>query len=87
MTFPLGTLSHGTKLAVEGLSVSLYFELEAIGGRVNIVEPVMIVTDFSGRSFDFVKEPSIDEYQNFVGKTMRSMGKSSLLRDDPKIRP
>ena len=31
MTFPLGTLSHGTKLAVEGLSVSLYFELEAIG--------------------------------------------------------
>ncbi|MEO1522144.1 MAG: SDR family oxidoreductase, partial [Cyanobacteria bacterium J06633_2] len=53
MTFPLGTLYHGSKFAVEGLSEALSFEMEAIGVKVKVVEPGMIRTDFGGRSFDF----------------------------------
>ena len=42
MTFPLGSLYHGTKFAVEGLSESLHFELLPLGVRVKIVEPGMV---------------------------------------------
>lgn len=68
MTFPLGTLYHGTKFAVEGLSEALHYELEAFGVRVRIVEPGMIATDFGGRSFEFCNDASLVEYQGTVGK-------------------
>ncbi|SNT30701.1 SDR family oxidoreductase [Tropicimonas sediminicola] len=66
MTFPLGTLYHGTKFAVEGISEALHFELEAAGIKVKIVEPGMINTDFGGRSFDMVNDESMAEYQPVV---------------------
>ncbi len=68
MTFPLGTLYHGTKFAVEGLSEALHYELEPLGVRVKIVEPGMIKTDFGGRSFDFQNDESLADYQELVGK-------------------
>ncbi len=73
MTFPLGTLYHGTKFAVEGLSESLSYELEAIGCRVKIVEPGAIATDFTGRSFDFSNDESLAEYQSMIGTVMAGM--------------
>ena len=60
MTFPLGSLYHGTKFAVEGISESLHYEVEQFGGKVKIIEPGMIATDFGGRSFDFNNEISLD---------------------------
>lgn len=66
MTFPLGTLYHGTKFAVEGISEALHFELEPIGIKMKIIEPGMINTDFAGRSFDFVNDESMAEYQETI---------------------
>ena len=66
VTFPLGTLYHGTKFAVEGLSEALHYEMEPIGVRVKIVEPGMIATDFGGRSFDFSNDEEMVEYQGVV---------------------
>lgn len=66
ITFPLGTLYHGTKWAVEGMSEALSFELAPIGIRVKIVEPGAIATDFGGRSFDFSNDESLEEYQGTV---------------------
>jgi len=74
MTFPLGTLYHGTKFAVEGLSEALHFELNEIGVRVKIIEPGIIRTDFAGRSFDFRNDDSIAEYQPFIAKTVAAFG-------------
>jgi NAD(P)-dependent dehydrogenase (short-subunit alcohol dehydrogenase family) len=74
MTFPLGTLYHGTKFAVEGLSEALHFELEQFGVKVKIVEPGMIATDFGGRSFDFQNDESLTEYQPLVGAVFGGMG-------------
>ena len=68
MTFPLGSLYHGTKFAVEGLSESLRYEVEQFGGKVKIVEPGAIATDFAGRSFDFNHDENLKEYQNIVHK-------------------
>ena len=73
MTFPLGSLYHGTKFAVEGISESLNYEVEQFGGQVKIIEPGMIATDFSGRSFDFSNDENMAEYQNLVGALMTAM--------------
>lgn len=73
MTFPLGSLYHGTKFAVEGISESLNYEVEQFGGQVKIVEPGMIATDFGGRSFDFSNEGTIAEYQNIVTALMTAI--------------
>lgn len=70
MTFPLGSLYHGTKFAVEGISEALSYELESIGIKVKIVEPGAIATDFGGRSFDFTNDESMAEYQPIVQKLM-----------------
>lgn len=78
MTFPLGTLYHGTKFAVEGLSEALHFELEAAGIKVKIVEPGMIATDFGGRSFDFVNDETMTEYQPVVKALFESWGTEEM---------
>ena len=70
MTFPLGSLYHGTKFAVEGISESLRYEVEQFGGKVKIIEPGAIATDFTGRSFDFNNDEKLSAYQNIVGKIM-----------------
>lgn len=71
ITFPLGSLYHGTKFAVEGLSEALHYELEPLGIRVRIVEPGMIRTDFGGRSFDFAMRDDLSDY----GPTAEAMGR------------
>jgi NADP-dependent 3-hydroxy acid dehydrogenase YdfG len=78
MTFPLGTLYHGTKFAVEGLSEALHYELEPLGIRVKIVEPGMIATDFSGRSFDFRQTADLTAYQPVVDKLFAVLGSAEM---------
>jgi NAD(P)-dependent dehydrogenase (short-subunit alcohol dehydrogenase family) len=74
MTLPLGSLYHGTKFAVEGISESLAFEMEPIGTKVKIVEPGFIATDFAGRSFEFSNDESMAEYQGVVQKLFEAIG-------------
>lgn len=66
ITFPLGTLYHGTKFTVEGMSEALNYEMNEIGVKVKIIEPGMVMTDFGGRSFDFSNDESLPEYQSLV---------------------
>lgn len=73
MSFPLGSLYHGTKFAVEGISEALSYELEQFGAKVKIVEPGAIATDFAGRSLDFSNDESLTEYQGLVGKVNEGM--------------
>lgn len=70
MTFPLGSLYHGTKFAVEGISESLHYEMKEIGVKVKIVEPGFIATDFGSRSFDF-QAGEIVEYQGIISSLMK----------------
>ena len=66
MTYPLGSLYHGSKWAVEGLSEALHYELSTLGIRVKIVEPGGVNTDFGGRSFVFTTNPELADYQPLV---------------------
>ena len=77
MTFPLFSLYHGTKFAVEGITESMTFELEAFGVKAKIVEPGAIATDFAGRSIDFKNDESVAEYQELVGKLMAGFAESA----------
>lgn len=70
MTFALGSLYHGTKFAVEGISESLHYEMSEIGVKVKIVEPGFIATDFGGRSFDF-QAGDIKEYRAIINALMK----------------
>ena len=70
MTFALGSLYHGTKFAVEGISESLHYEMKEIGVKVKIVEPGFIATDFGGRSFDF-QAGELAEYKPLIGSLMK----------------
>lgn len=85
MTFPLGSLYHGTKFAVEGISESLNYEVEQFGGQVKIVEPGIIATDFGGRSFDFSNDENIAEYQNIVGAVMTAMPKMAEYASPARV--
>ncbi|MFC3614613.1 SDR family oxidoreductase [Lutimaribacter marinistellae] len=78
MTFPLGALYHGTKFAVEGISEALHYELEAAGIKVKIIEPGMIATDFGGRSFDFVNDEEMAEYQPVVQALFGAWGSEEM---------
>ncbi len=73
MTFPLGTLYHGTKFAVEGITESLSYEVNEFDGKVKIVEPGAIATDFASRSLDFSNDESLAEYQPIANKVMAGM--------------
>ena len=83
ITFPLGTLYHGTKFAVEGLSEALHYELLPLGIRVRIVEPGMVKTDFAGRSFDFSNDQALTEYQPLVGAFMSALGPMAANASHP----
>ena len=75
ITFPLGTLYHGTKFAVEGLYEALHYELEPLGIRVRIVEPGMIQTNFGGSSFDFAMGENLPDYAPVAGAMGQVFGK------------
>lgn len=65
LTFPLGTLYHSTKFAIEGLSEALSFEMREIGVTVKIIEPGDTLTDFK---VEFVTDDAMPEYQPVIGK-------------------
>jgi len=85
ITFPLGTLYHGSKFAVEGLSEALSWEMAEIGVKVKIVEPGAIKTDFAGRSFDFTNDESLGEYQGLVGRLLAALGPLMAGASEPEV--
>lgn len=79
ITFPLYSIYHGTKWAVEGFTESLHYEMRQFGIKMRIVEPGAIKTDFYGRSRQFVKPTDTSDYDAFVDtceKTSMGAGES-----------
>jgi NAD(P)-dependent dehydrogenase (short-subunit alcohol dehydrogenase family) len=68
ITFPLYSIYHGTKWAVEGFSEALQYELKGFGIRVKIVEPGAIKTEFYGRSRAFAKPTTTTDYDTLVAQ-------------------
>ena len=84
MTFALGSLYHGTKFAVEGISESLQYEMAQIGVKVKIIEPGFIATDFGGRSFDF-QAGNIEDYQPIINALMKQWQNPNNTVSSPSL--
>lgn len=70
ITYPLISLYHSSKWAVEGFSESLAYELREFGIQVKLIEPGGVATDFSGRSMAFAMPTEMPEYMPMVQKVM-----------------
>ncbi|HEY7910431.1 MAG TPA: SDR family oxidoreductase [Blastocatellia bacterium] len=73
ITFPLYSVYHATKWAVEGFSESLQFEVRPFNIRVKIIEPGPIKTDFYDRSMDVVSRPGLAAYDDYVKRAFPNM--------------
>lgn len=81
LTFPLYSIYHGTKWAVEGFSESLQYELLQFNIKVKIIEPGAIKTDFYGRSrafigFDFAPYKSFSQKVEKLSQDTGNQGES-----------
>ncbi|MCA0446933.1 MAG: SDR family oxidoreductase [Bacteroidetes bacterium] len=85
ITFPLYSLYHGTKWAVEGFSESLQFELNPFNIRVKLVEPGAIKTDFYDRSMDLFKKDGLTAYDSYTALTMPNMQAAGANGPGPEV--
>jgi NAD(P)-dependent dehydrogenase (short-subunit alcohol dehydrogenase family) len=83
VTFPLYSLYHSTKWAVEGFSESLQYELAPLNIRVKLVEPGPIKTNFYERSAD--RNLKLDpDYQEFYDRVMPKMDQAGSSGSPPE---
>jgi NADP-dependent 3-hydroxy acid dehydrogenase YdfG len=86
MAFPLYSMYHATKWAVEGFSESLQYELQPLNIRVKVIEPGPIKTDFYGRSADVAQASSqLEAYQDFAKKVMPQMEQAGANGSPPEF--
>ncbi len=85
ITFPLYSLYHSTKWAVEGFSESLQYEVREFGIKIKIIEPGPIKTDFYDRSQDLTHRENLSVYNQFIDKVMPNMQKASENAPDGSV--
>lgn len=85
MTLPFGSLYHGSKYAVEGLTEALQYELSPLGIGVKLVEPGAIETDFASRSISFNNEPKVAAYQPLLDAAMATYGRLMAASSKPEL--
>jgi NAD(P)-dependent dehydrogenase (short-subunit alcohol dehydrogenase family) len=85
IAFPLYSLYHGTKWAVEGFSEGLHYELKQFNIRVKIVEPGPIKTDFYDRSIEIMQKPGLAAYDNFVNNAMPGLNQAGANAPGPEL--
>ncbi|MBW4419556.1 MAG: SDR family oxidoreductase [Myxacorys californica WJT36-NPBG1] len=84
MTFPLYSLYHSTKWAVEGFSESLQYELEPFNIRVKLIEPGPIKTEFYSRSADIANRPGLTAYDSFVKRVLPNLTRAGESGGTPE---
>ncbi len=85
ITFPLYSLYHGTKWAVEGFSESLQYELRPFNIRIKIVEPGLIKTDFYEGSMDYTKGEASPAYELFAERVYKNINQTVGSGSHPRV--
>lgn len=78
ITFPLISLYHSTKWAVEGFSESLSYELSEFGIQVKIIEPGGVNTDFGGHSMAYAAREGLTAYDEISGRFQTNFAKAGI---------
>jgi len=84
ITYPLFSVYHSTKWAVEGFSESLHYELKPFGIQVRIIEPGATKTKFNSESLHEYKDKSIDDYLLYVNKLTKTKDSSFVDAIEPE---
>ncbi len=82
-TFPLFSLYHSTKFAIEGFSESLQYELQHLNIQVKLIEPGAVKTDFGGRSADRVDVSHFPDYSEYQNVLLEKIEKAALNGQTP----
>lgn len=85
MTFPLYSVYHSTKWAVEGFSESMQYELDQFNIRMKIVEPGPIKTDFYTRSQSLAVKEGLTAYDHFAAKALPNLQNAGDSAPDGRI--
>ncbi len=85
LTFPLYSIYHASKWAVEGFSESLQYEVKDFGIKIKIIEPGPIKTDFYDRSMSISKKEGLTAYDNFAARAMPNMQKAGETGPDGSV--
>ena len=75
--FPLHSIYHATKFAIEGWSEGMSFELGLHNIGIKTVAPGGIATDFTGRSLDRSSHPDYQEIEDKLFATIDGMMQSA----------
>lgn len=78
LVFPLYSLYHGAKWAVEGFTESLQHELRPFNIRVRLIEPGPVKTDFYDRSMEVMTEKGVAVYDEYARDVLPRMRKISM---------
>ncbi len=85
LAFPLSSLYHATKWAVEGFSESLQYELEPFNVRVKIIEPGPIKTDFYDRSLTVASKEGLTAYDEMTQRLLKNSEKAAEGAPDGSV--
>lgn len=85
ITFPIYSLYHATKWAVEGFAEALSFELRPFNIRVKNIEPGAIKTDFYDRSLDVLQKEGLTAYDDYVRVTLANTQKAGADAPGPEV--
>jgi NAD(P)-dependent dehydrogenase (short-subunit alcohol dehydrogenase family) len=85
IAFPVYSVYHATKWAVEGFSESLSFELKPFNIKIKCVEPGAIKTDFYNRSQDLFKKEGLTAYDSYANITLANTQKAGEDAPGPLV--
>ena len=85
LTFPLYSVYHGTKWAIEGWAEAMNFELRPFGIRMKNVEPGAIKTDFYDRSMDIFENSAITDYDAYQHSVLKNTNEAGASAPGPEL--
>jgi len=85
ITFPLYSVYHATKWAVEGFSEALQYEVREFNIKIKIIEPGPIKTDFYTRSASVTKKEGLTAYDTFVARALPNLQRAGETAPDGRI--
>lgn len=85
ITFPIYSVYHGTKWAIEGFTESLSYELKPFNIKVKNIEPGAIKTDFYNRSQDLFKKEGLTDYNIYESVTFKNTQLAGANAQGPEV--
>lgn len=84
LAFPLYSIYHASKWAVEGFTESLHYELRPFQIQLKLIEPGLIKTEFTGTSRHFVKPADDSAYDDYLAKFEKAADEAMKNAENPE---